>query len=458
MSYTPTTDVPLIADLAVFQWSQLLAPNPRLANPIDSTTTTLQFTAPPLDHDGAVITRAFLMGIRSETSYVETVYVPADALSEDGLTATGVTRGIYLEGLDFTSGNADLASDFNQNSSVFCNISGVLGAIYQAGLTAQIGANIKLNGRNLFQDDGVIAFRVFADAAARDAAIVSPQNGDTCYLTSTGLAQIYQGGSWQDVASGATPNASTSVAGKVQIPTQGEFNAGTDVGGTGALLTPTPSVIQTGIAANYIRKDIFSAKGQILSASASSTPVVVAAGTYGQVPTADATQTSGLIMKGVSSKIATVAADISLPAASDTVPYSGTIKGGTLGTNNVIRVRGLFSMSPTINSAQPYSITCTYGTGGATFQLQTFNTASSTQYGSFEFLVMGAGSTNSQYLTAFGTSAAAFNLSSSINLGIAATASFTSAIDSTVDQTLTVTITTVGSAGTVYGVTVERIA
>ena len=61
--------------------------------------------------------------------------------------------------------------------------------------------------------------------------------------------QRYNAGTaqWESFAAGTpTPNASTSVAGKVEIATASESKAGTDVGGTGAYLTPTPS----GIAAN----------------------------------------------------------------------------------------------------------------------------------------------------------------------------------------------------------------
>lgn len=246
MAYNPTTAVP---NFSSFQWATPDFPNPRLAAPIDDTTTTLTFIAPPLDHAGAVVVLAFLMGIRNSTGYVETVYVPAAALSADGLTATGVTRGINLEGLDFTTGNPDLAQAADQSSTVFCNISGILQAINQNGLRAGIGANIKFNGRPLFMGSGVCSVPVFADATARDAAITAPANGDQCYLTSTGLFYDYTAGAWVARASGGTfPNMSTSVAGKGQVATTGEVNAGTATGSTGAPLVVTPDHL---LASNY---------------------------------------------------------------------------------------------------------------------------------------------------------------------------------------------------------------
>lgn len=236
MSYNPTTQV---QDFASFQWPTISFPNPRLAAPIDATTTTLTFTAPPLDHAGAVITLAFLMGIRNSTGYVETVYVPANAMSSDGFTATGVTRGIYLEGLDFTTGNTTLASPADQSATVFCNISGILQAINQSALSAGIGANIKFNGRPLWMGSGIASVPVFATTTARDAAITAPSNGDSCYVTATGLFYDYAGGAWGARASGvATPNGSTTVAGKWQGATVAQQGTATDTGSTGAELIP----------------------------------------------------------------------------------------------------------------------------------------------------------------------------------------------------------------------------
>lgn len=245
MAYTPATIVPDLATISFFQWSTASDPAPRLASPIGSADTTITFTSAPLDHNGAVIATDFLMGIANTDGYVETVRVPAGALSVDGLTATGVVRGIRLEGLDWTVSDPTLASDFDQDSPVFANISGVLQALNTAGLTAQIGANIKFNGRPLFMGSGVCACPVFADTAARDAAITAPLNGDMCYVTASGAFFDYQGGAWATRAAGATPNAAPGVAGKVEVATQGELDAGTQLGGTGAYLSAAPDVLQT---------------------------------------------------------------------------------------------------------------------------------------------------------------------------------------------------------------------
>lgn len=78
--------------------------------------------------------------------------------------------------------------------------------------------------------------------AQRDA-LGAPANGNIIYNTTAGEFQMYQGGSWVTISSGSTqPDASTTVAGKVEIATQSENNAGTVTGGTGASLVATPNL------------------------------------------------------------------------------------------------------------------------------------------------------------------------------------------------------------------------
>lgn len=77
--------------------------------------------------------------------------------------------------------------------------------------------------------------------AERDA--LSPTNGTIIFNTTSGTFQSYSGGAWTDVASGATPNASETVSGKVEVATQAETDAGTEVGGTGAILVVSPKTL-----------------------------------------------------------------------------------------------------------------------------------------------------------------------------------------------------------------------
>ena len=264
MSYSPTTSVP---NFASFCWSTPTAPTPRLASPIGASTTTIITTSAPLDHTGSVITLAFIMGIRNVSGYSESVYVPPGAvtLNADGsATLTGVTRGIYLEGLDFTTGNASLAVEADQSSTVFCNVSGIIQAINQNALRGNIGANIEFNGRPLWTGSAVASVPVFATTGARDAAIVSPANGDSCYVTAAGEFFDYQAGSWGVRATGvATPNGSTTVAGKWQGATVAQQGTATDTGSTGAELVPLNKnlVVTSAGAGDQYKLSILNASG-----------------------------------------------------------------------------------------------------------------------------------------------------------------------------------------------------
>ncbi len=81
----------------------------------------------------------------------------------------------------------------------------------------------------------------YANAAARDAAITSPVNGMQTYLTSEGYFTDYVGGSWVQRDTGAvTPNATETVAGKVEVASASELAAGTGTGATGAKLSIAP--------------------------------------------------------------------------------------------------------------------------------------------------------------------------------------------------------------------------
>lgn len=136
MAYTPATKLPSLSDITFVQLSRPDAQNPRLASAISSTATTIVMENPVLDSDGAAITEAILLGIRDQYSYVETVYVPAGGVS--GSTLTGCVRGIRLDGLDWTTGDTDLAVSHKAGDAVFVNISGVIGALYTAAINGTI--------------------------------------------------------------------------------------------------------------------------------------------------------------------------------------------------------------------------------------------------------------------------------------------------------------------------------
>ena len=83
--------------------------------------------------------------------------------------------------------------------------------------------------------------KIYANTTARDADITSPENGMTCYSTADWVFFDYIAGAWSARATGSTSNASTTVAGKVELATDAELRTGTATGGTGATIVPNPS-------------------------------------------------------------------------------------------------------------------------------------------------------------------------------------------------------------------------
>lgn len=140
MVYTPATKLP---DLELFRWSRPAAPNPRLSTPLldSNTDTTLKFTSPPLNYDGTIITGATLIGTKNNRGYTEIIYVPAGALSVDGLTATGCVRGIRPNGIDFTTGSDDFIMAHEKDAPVFCAVAAVYNEILKAAVRGELATN-----------------------------------------------------------------------------------------------------------------------------------------------------------------------------------------------------------------------------------------------------------------------------------------------------------------------------
>jgi hypothetical protein len=181
------------------------------------------------------ITKAIFLGFTVGGKRL-VVYIGAGGFS-DSQTATITTRPVQVEGLDITTAaSSDLDIDIPSGTKVYCVIPPQHAQmLFSAGLGA-ISSSIKHASRETF-DNGVPAGTpIYADAATGEAAISSPLNGDSFYATTEGVVREYIGGAWGNSTGVATPNASTTVAGKVEEATTAEMGAGTATGGTGARL------------------------------------------------------------------------------------------------------------------------------------------------------------------------------------------------------------------------------
>lgn len=114
-------------------------------------------------------------------------------------------------------------------------------------------AAITVTGDSNF--NGTLRVPVYATTADRDIAIPSPTNGMIVYVTAWWVLYQYIAGAWTTFATGTTPNASDTVAGKIEIATYAEFIASTNVWGTGAFLSVLPWDIVTYIAAQIKSKN-----------------------------------------------------------------------------------------------------------------------------------------------------------------------------------------------------------
>jgi hypothetical protein len=120
---------------------------------------------------------------------------------------------------------------------------------------------------------------VFASAAARDAAITSPQEGQCCYLKDSDTVLTYSGAAW----------------------------VGFD-------------------DSNAIQNAIVDAKGDIIAATANDTPSRLAVGANNTVLTADSTQATGLKWATPASGGMTLLATTTLTGASVTISSLSTYK------------------------------------------------------------------------------------------------------------------------------------
>lgn len=170
--------------------------------------------------------------LETGTDSVSLVFKNATQIERMEVTATGGTATIVKRGLDQSSSKVQVTALKKQW------LEGTVA--YVAALASDILDVDSVDGVSVISSDteftGSVEFSgptklpTFADTAARDAVYTAPVSGDKCFIIGTG-EQYYDGGAWHTLGVGSpTPNASDAVAGKVEIATQAETDAGTETG------------------------------------------------------------------------------------------------------------------------------------------------------------------------------------------------------------------------------------
>ena len=255
--------MPLTVQLAE---SQLLG---SLTSPIDNSSATPTFTATFVDTDTnlarvpSASTNIFVIGrgtssfeifygTTSTTLGVTTITVTARGLPKDGsatqLTAVTANYQAHYAGDEISV--VDIATPLNILALKLNGTDAINSNITLSGTPA-------VTGTLTFPSTTLTGLVIQSVTTTQRLALTGVVNGAIVYDSTIGELWQYITGAWSAVAAGSTqPNASTSVAGKVQEATVAQVGAGTQTGSTGADLFINPTAVVTASAgagsANYL--------------------------------------------------------------------------------------------------------------------------------------------------------------------------------------------------------------
>lgn len=278
------------------------------------------------------------------TTKVTTLTTCVRGLSVTSTTASfaGGTGRIWPKGAKIT-----LVADISYFQSVpFKNVANTFTGIQTFGA----GGAVRFSGTD------TSGLRVKSlTTAERDA--LTPANGDFIYNTTTGVMNQYIAGAWAAIGTDATANASSTVAGKVEIATAAQRAASTATGETGALLVPSnDALVKTSSGAGDENKiPVLGSSGTMAvgflgTGSPSSSNYLLGSGAFGTV-----TIPANLLFGDGSDGTPTWTSGASLDPATEkryttaTLPVSQTLTVSTVNVPLVIHNTGDVTINGTVD-------------------------------------------------------------------------------------------------------------
>lgn len=158
------------------------------------------------------------------------------------ITATGWTATIAARGI-LPDGTTNTDYQYERPRNTLCTVT-----ILESQLANKTDTNT-FTATNTFTDIDFTGtttggLKVKSLTTVQRNAVAAPANGMIIYNSTTSELNQYIWGAWSAISAWSTqPNASTTVAGKVELATEAEGIAGTSTGGTGAALDLTPDLI-----------------------------------------------------------------------------------------------------------------------------------------------------------------------------------------------------------------------
>jgi hypothetical protein len=219
---------------------------------------------------------------------------------------------------------------------------------------------------------------VFADAAARDAAITSPQEGQFAYLKDTNVTTYYTGAAWSNLDTTGMVNPMTTT-GDTIYSSSGSTPARLGIGSTGQVLTVSGGVPTWATPASSQSYENYS----LLNSG--STALSGAGSTY---TLSSISNINKLIIVGVSASSSTTSAQLTVRINGDTTSGNYPIAGAQ------------FAADSTYNSNTTLG---TYGVTSLTFiRLTDFQNGSAAAGNSFSFHIEGGRTTGGKKFTGIG--------------------------------------------------------